>query len=896
MDRRLALLVKFAALDKLTAPMRAMGAGARRTGKDIAGTRQELQQLQRAQSNLKGFRDQEAKLRSTGAKLEDVRKRLERLTAAEEGADAGSKKLARAMENARKTAVALERQFEEEGRALQQLSRRLEATGVDVTDLGRSEQLLERRITDTTRSLQRQREEMARNQRTQQTLSNVQNAGSTVTGLGVGALGAGLAVGVPLKDAVDKAAEYRATMTDIALKTNLSEHETVRLGKAIAAIGPKVAQLPSDLRQGVDQLAGAGLDPQAAVKIIEPIGKAATATRASIEDLANASYAGIDNLKVPVGETARMLDVMTAAGKSGAFELKDMAQYFPALTASAASLGQKGVPAVADLAAALQIARKGAGDSATAANNVQNLLNKINAKDTVDNFKKFGIDLPKQLKKAYKEGKTPLEAITELTNQATKGDMSKLSYLFGDAQVQAALRPLIANLNEYRKIRAAAEQASGTVDQDFARRAGSGELATAKWAATFERLQVIAGTVLLPTLNDLLDAAERWTTSLAAWMDANPELASTIMHVVAGFVAFAIAAGAIGTVLGPAISALGSLGKGFSAVSTFLRNSPRFQAFLTWLGPQLRKLGPAIRTLATRLLPLLGNGFLLLGRSLMSAGAMMLANPVILIIVAIVAAIAVAAYFIWKYWDQIKLAITSNWERIRNILLGAVVIFMPFVAVIMWVVKKIIDNWGRIKGAVMSVVTYMSGILQPIIQPWLAVQAFLAGLVGKFFQFGVDIVGGLIRGIFSMVGTLLKTVAGVAEKVGASFAASLGIKSPSRVFMAHGGHITDGLAIGLDRGAVAPVQRMTRLSGELQSAVAAGSKPFAAGGAAAAGGAGAGAGGGGGAGVTIGTVAISIATQPGQDPNSFAAAVRAEFEKLMAQQAAAQRSRYDDED
>jgi hypothetical protein len=66
---------------------------------------------------------------------------------------------------------------------------------------------------------------------------------------------------------------------------------------------------------------------------------------------------------------------------------------------------------VADLTAALEIARRGAGTSEEAATNIANLLAKINSPTVTRAFaKNFGVDLPAALKAAYAQGKTPMEA------------------------------------------------------------------------------------------------------------------------------------------------------------------------------------------------------------------------------------------------------------------------------------------------------------------------------------------------------------------------------------------------------------------------------------------------------------------------------------------------------
>jgi hypothetical protein len=137
--------------------------------------------------------------------------------------------------------------------------------------------------------------------------------------------------------------------------------------------------MPEAMRQGVDALSGFGIDPREAMQMIGPIGRLGTAMKVDIADGAAAASANLQNLKVGLGDTGKALDIMAAGGNVGAFEVRDMARYFPSLTAQAQALGQSGLGAVADLTAALEIARRGAGTSEEAATNITNLLAKINS-------------------------------------------------------------------------------------------------------------------------------------------------------------------------------------------------------------------------------------------------------------------------------------------------------------------------------------------------------------------------------------------------------------------------------------------------------------------------------------------------------------------------------------
>ncbi len=127
-------------------------------------------------------------------------------------------------------------------------------------------------------------------------------------------------------------------------------------------------------------------------------------------------------LVLKLEDTERAINAMARAGKNGAFGIKDLARYFPQLSAAYLALGQNGIKAVADLSAALQITYKGAGQAEPAAINLAKILQKINTPQTIKNFQEMGVDLPAALKQAYRDGNSPIVALAELTNNAEWAD------------------------------------------------------------------------------------------------------------------------------------------------------------------------------------------------------------------------------------------------------------------------------------------------------------------------------------------------------------------------------------------------------------------------------------------------------------------------------------------
>jgi TP901 family phage tail tape measure protein len=727
MDRSLRIRMLLEAGDRVSRPLRDIASGSGRAARSLQDTRDQLTKLNRAQADLASFRTLKGGLRDTEQQLGAARTRVAELARAMQATDNPTRKLAREFDAARRAAAALKSQHEGQNAELQRLRDRMREAGLGTGGLVEHERRLRQAISRTngeleeqSRRLQQTSDRARRMSAARERFGAVQGTATGLAASGFSALETGRALGSPLLSAVGAAQQFETGMSDIAQKADLTRAQAARMGETLLAASRAANQLPESLQAGVDVLSGFGLDPTKAVQMIAPIGRAATAYRAEIADLAAASFANLDNLKVPIEQTGRAIDVMAQAGKAGAFEMKDMAQYFPTLTAGYQALGQKGVGAVADLSAALQIARKGAGDSATAATNVANILQKITSPATVKAFGKFGVDLPKALKKAYAEGKTPLEAIAELTNKALGGDMSKLGNLFEDSQVQQGLRPLIANMEEYRRIRAEALSAGGTTDRDFAGRMKDSAEQTKRLQTSAATLAISLGTQLLPTVNAVLSRANAFTDRLVKWSAANPGLTRSILVGAAAFATLFL-------VLGGGAIVLAGLAAPFAALS----------ATATLLG--------------IGMLPLIG-----------------IVGGVVLGVVALGAAVyaiyanwsAIGAWFA-GLWEGIKSATWAAIQFVGNILLNFTpqgLLVKGFMALLAWMRgplgQRMIGAGGDIVRGIITGITGMLGRLKDTIvgaasaaADWFKRKLNINSPSRVFASFGGSIIEGLDRGI-----------------------------------------------------------------------------------------------------------------------------------------------------
>jgi TP901 family phage tail tape measure protein len=746
-------------------------------------------------------------------------------------------------------------------RELADLRRELEGATGNVTELIERERALEDAVSRANGAVERQRQIMS----IDNTVSAMHQRAEELVASGQENAVEGAAILAPFILATKGAMEFSSGMVDLQQKAGLTNAELIRMQGYILAASRATHQLPEDMRAAVDVLAGFGMDPRQAVKLAEPIGRLGTAFKVELADAAAAAYANINNLKVPLSDTARAFDIMAAGSNAGAFEIKDMARWFPTLTARMQALGQTGVPAVTDLTAALQVAMNTAGSADEAANNIANLMAKINAPGTIRAFQKnFGVDLPSALRKLEAQGMTTMEAFAVIAKQATGGDMRKLGWGVEDQQAQMGLLALIQNMDEYRRIRGEIANSSGTIDVAFDQReVNDGMVAWQAFRVQLSTTALVLGTKLLPIASQFLTIAAGMASAVGDFAAANPQLTTGLLYLVAGAGAAKVALGGLqivfGTILRPMASAWGVYAKWRNA-SSIVRAFPNAARSFVRLRQAARAMTSGLGTAAVKGFTLLRTAALFMAKGVMRAGLMMMANPMVLGITAIAVGIGVAAYLIYTHWDTIKAAFATAvgwlggvWEWIKAKFMAFPGLFGP----IGLAAHAVITNWDAIRAGFDTAMGWMGtawewikgklhllpalfgplGLIGTLVtthwssvrsafaagtamigQAWQMIRgafgegiAWLQGLGGQMASYGRAIINGLVRGIQAAPGAVWNALKSVVMRGVDNIRAFLGIKSPSRLFAEMGGFMTEGMAIGLDRsapGAVGAARRM----------------------------------------------------------------------------------------
>jgi phage-related protein len=164
----------------------------------------------------------------------------------------------------------------------------------------------------------------------------------------------------------------------------------------------------------------------------------------------------------------------------------------------------------------------------------------------------------------------------------------------------------------------------------------------------------------------------------------------------------------------------------------------------------------------------------MVGQALLFIGRALFLNPIGLA----VTVIAGAAYLIYRNWEPISAWFGKVWGKVKTAFSGA------------W-------DWFK-------------------------------GLPGQFSRLGSDLISGLVGGITAKLSAAKDTIVGFGQNIKGWFADTLGIKSPSRVFMGFGSNIGEGAQIGIMKGVPGVQGAVGKLAGvALAGAVAASGSAFA---------------------------------------------------------------------
>ena len=663
---------------------------------------------------------------------------------------------------------------------------------------------------------------------------------------------AGQAMIRPLQRGVTEAAGFNQAMTGIGITAQLTDAQLSPLRNTILKTASDLGALPATvqatfgavLAEGVykteAELSRAGVAVARFQRLQAVMGE-------PISDAEAGSFSSAmgSSLKMRADQLDRANAMVNRSAQQGGVSGAVLARNLPAQTGALVGLKFNNEKGLADLLTANQLAKRMAGSSDQAANNITNLMSKLASPDVLKNFDKIGINLEAQIKAGVQRGVSPIETVAALVQRSTKEDQFRIGELFGDQEARNGLMAIVQNLDEFRSM-SRELQGDGLMQAYFAdlERAALGPAASfARYQSGISRAGIATGTILAPAVGLAADALGR----IANWMSEASErggiLAKAAVWAVAGLAGFAVAAGAVGHAV------VGILG-------------PLF-IMRTLLGPQ--GLGSAgIKAGAAQVI----GWFARMRVAAIGFNLAMLANPVGLAVAGVVVAMAAVALVVRKYWQPIKAFFGGVGQALGEA-------FGPALGVIGAALSPLKPLWDGVTGAIGGFFGWIGRLLTPMqatkdqlagatsagqqfgralvaafnLSPiglfvngiraafgairavmawrpmetlrsaWSGLSGFFGTVQAAFRGFGRMIIQGLINGIRSMLAGVQSAVGGVASSAIGRFRNLLGIRSPSRVFMGLGSDTMAGLVMGLSRGGRSAIGQVAAVGGAMIAAM-----------------------------------------------------------------------------
>jgi len=776
-DKSLQLKIVARLQDQLTGPLRKIRGVSGDAGSGVKALRDELRNLQASQKQIGEFRELKQGLASTRAALGQAQDRVQQLSREMSATAAPTAQMRREFNAAVRTAQSLASQHDQQREKLHHVRTALNGAGISTRNLSQSERNLRSDISATNTQLDQQKERLSRvaeqtrklaqarskMEGTQALAGRAAASGAASAAVGYGILGGGA-------NLLGEGAEFDTTMSKVQALTRLdgASEELAALREQARKLGAETMFSATEAASGQAFLAMAGFTPKAIQDAMPGMLNVAKAGGLELAQAADVASNILTGFGMDASEMGRVGDVLAGAFTRSNTSLEMLGetmkyvgpnasaygQSIEVMAAAAGKLGDAGIQGSMAGTAMRAILSRLAAPPKAAADALADLG--ITVEDAQGNMRPFP-DLLTEIYEKTKDlgnatrggllkdiaGEEAGSALTVLVGQAGTGALQEFVETLKDAEGEAA-----------KTAKTMGDNLTGDLD----------ELSSAWSDIKITLMDVTRG-----PLRELTQMLTEVTGKVGAWAQRNPELVATLAKVLAVVGVLAAAFGAI------AMSVAAVLGPFAMARYAMTALSISGGGFITTLMGLAKSAIPAV------------------GAALATIGKVLLANPIILVAAAIAAA-AVAIYANWdtlgpmfqRLWDAIAARTAQAWESVKGFFSSAWEEIKAGFSGGIASIGATILNWspiGLFYQAFAQVLTYLG-----------------VDLPGRFTEFGSMIMQGLINGITGMLDGVKGAVVGVADSTVGWFKEKLGIQSPSRVFMGMGENVSEGAAIGIERG------------------------------------------------------------------------------------------------
>ncbi|EFV1609040.1 phage tail tape measure protein [Salmonella enterica] len=613
-DNNLRLQVILNAVDKLTRPFRSAQASSKELATALQTTRNSLKELNKQAGRIDEFRKTRSQLAITATNLSAAREEAAKLATQFAATNRPTAAQARLFSQAKNRVQELQQTYNGLLGSVQRQRQALKESGIDTKQLSSAQRELRKNADETRQALERQQkslkrlgEQQAKMNAAREQYSRRLEVRDRIAGAGATTTAAGLAMGAPVMAAVKSYTSMEDAMKGVAKQVNGLRDDNGNRTKQFYdmqdAIKAASEQLPME-NGAIDYAAlvegGARMgvtkqdDPYEDQKrdllaFASTAAKAATAFELPADELAEGLGKIAQLYKVPTRNIEQLGDALNYLDDNAMSKGADIIDVLQRMGGVADRLDYR-------KAAALGSTFLSLGAAPEIAASASNAMVRELSIATMQSKRFFeGMDLlklnPAEIEKQMTtDAMGTIQRVLEKVNKLPKDKrLSAMTMVFGKEFGDDAAK-LANNLPELqRQLKlTSGDEANGSMqkESDINKDSLSAQWLLVKTGAqnAFSSL----GETLRQPLMDIMDSVKRVTGALRGWIEANPQLAGTLMKVAAATAAITIALGtlavAVAAVLGPiAVIRFGLSVLGIKTLPSVTAAVTRTGSALSWL-------------------------------------------------------------------------------------------------------------------------------------------------------------------------------------------------------------------------------------------------------------------------------------------------------------------------
>ena len=701
-DNNLRLQVILNAVDKLTRPFRTAQASSKELAAAIQQSRARLKELDTQAGRIDGFRKVSAQLVVTGNSLKAAREEAAKLATQFSATNRPTAAQARLLEQAKNRVTELQSKYNGLRQSVQRQRLALNEAGLDTKKLSSAQRELRQNADETRQALDRQQKSFKRLGEQQARMNAVRTqyerrleVRDRIAGAGATTTAAGVAMGAPVVAAVRSYSSMEDAMKGVAKQMNGLRDDNGNRTRQYYDMRDAIKAASEDLPMengAIDYAAlvegGARMgvtnqdDPYEDQKrdllaFASTAAKAATAFELPADELAEGLGKIAQLYKVPTRNIEQLGDALNYLDDNAMSKGGDIINVLQRMGGVADRLDFRKAAALGSTFLSLGAAPEMAASASNA------MVRELSIATMQSKSFYAGMDLlklnPAEIEKQMTtDAMGTIQRVLEKVNRLPQDKrLSAMTMIFGKefGDDAAKLANNLPELQRQLKLTAGAD-ANGSMqkESDINKDSLSAQWLLVKTGAqnAFSSL----GETLRQPLMDIMNYVKRVTGALRRWVEANPQLAGTLMKVAAAAAAITVTLGTLAVAVAAVLGPLAVIRFGLSMLS--VKALPSAAAAASRTGGVLRLLvsGP-LAMLRVALFAVSG----LLGALLSPIGL-------------VVAALAVVALVVRKYWQPISAFLGGVVEGFKAAAAPISIAFEPLRPLFQWIGDRVQTLWG----------------------------------------------------------------------------------------------------------------------------------------------------------------------------------------------------------